>query len=576
MSVDGQTAELVVRGDLNGDGCKTASDYLLLKRAVLGLSAPEGAVGQAACVTGGSTPKPSDYLTLKKEILFPMEKQDYNGTKLAYIPLDDRPVNVDRVIYLAESGGFEVLMPDADLYSTKLDGNGTNSNGTTLGDPVALTAWLREADKECDYFVISLDQLLSGGLVGSRYLSNTDLTKEYEIIDFLVELCGNNTVYVFDTVMRLASTVNYNGLQQEEYNLFRAYGAEPRATLSGSALTIENIVAGYKNGTDGRPISTSLSEEKINSYLASRERKLRLIDRLLRNGGDKLAYLFVGVDDSTPGNTIQTNEISYIRSLLGEQATLYAGTDELGMMGVARLASDLAPRQVTARTLYYGGGADKPADDFELSLRENLEKHLGSVEGSRNDGEGDAVRHPLCSPAPSAQAAVNSLVDKLRKTSPHIPTVVIGASSGNSRLGSWWRADSADDAARLRSWNTNAIGVAVAQGVVRYDYLQFSKTVTAASDAGFIKGAAFAYLKDMAYIIEKGRYLDPWQSSAQLQAQLMSGTLGGDALLALMEGKAYICGLDEYRTGKVRSISVSNVRFPWNRTFEMTFARPVL
>ncbi len=438
VSVDGQTAELVVRGDLNGDGCKTASDYLLLKRAVLGLSAPEGAVGQAACVTGGSTPKPSDYLTLKKEILFPMEKQDYNGTKLAYIPLDDRPVNVDRVIYLAESGGFEVLMPDADLYSTKLDGNGTNSNGTTLGDPAALTAWLREADKECDYFVISLDQLLSGGLVGSRYLSNTDLTKEYEIIDFLVELCENNTVYVFDTVMRLASTVNYNGLQQEEYNLFRAYGAEPRATLSSSALTIENIVAGYKNGTDGSPISTSLSEEKINSYLASRERKLRLIDRLLRNGGDKLAYLFVGVDDSTPVMTIQTNEISYIRSLLGEQATLYAGTDELGMMGVARLASDLAPRQVTARTLYYGGSADKPADDYDIeTLRENLEKHLGSVDVAvETTAKGDADFDILVlTRTSSAQAAVHSLVDKLQKNiDAHIPTVVIDASSGSSRV----------------------------------------------------------------------------------------------------------------------------------------------
>ena len=586
VSVDGQTAELVVRGDLNGDGCKTASDYLLLKRAVLGLSAPEGAVGQAACVTGGSTPKPSDYLTLKKEILFPMEKQDYNGTKLAYIPLDDRPVNVDRVIYLAESGGFEVLMPDADLYSTKLDGNGTNSNGTTLGDPAALTAWLREADKECDYFVISLDQLLSGGLVGSRYLSNTDLTKEYEIIDFLVELCENNTVYVFDTVMRLASTVNYNGLQQEEYNLFRAYGAEPRATLSGSALTIENIVAGYKNGTDGSPISTSLSEEKINSYLASRERKLRLIDRLLRNGGDKLAYLFVGVDDSTPGNTIQTNEISYIRSLLGEQATLYAGTDELGMMGVARLASDLAPRQVTARTLYYGGGADKPADDYDIeTLRENLEKHLGSVDVAvETTAKGDADFDILVlTRTSSAQAAVHSLVDKLQKNiDAHIPTVVIDASSGSSRVLAQKLVDEQIPLTMLlgySSWNTvgNAIGIAVAQGVVRYDYLQFSKTVTAASDAGFIKGAAFAYLKDIAYIIEKGRYLDPWQSSAQLQAQLMSGTLGGDALLALMEGKAYICGLDEYRTGKVRSISVSNVRFPWNRTFEMTFALdPVL
>ena len=44
-----------------------------------------------------------------------------------------------------------------------------------------------------------------------------------------------------------------------------------------------------------------------------------------------------------------------------------------------------------------------------------------------------------------------------------------------------------------------------------------------------------------------------------------------DTLLALMEGKAYIRGLDDYSTGKVRSIAVSNVRFPWNRTFELTF-----
>ena len=59
---------------------------------------------------------------MKREFLFPVKKQDYNGTKLAYIPLDDRPVNVDRVLYLAQSGDFDVLMPDDDLYSTKLDG----------------------------------------------------------------------------------------------------------------------------------------------------------------------------------------------------------------------------------------------------------------------------------------------------------------------------------------------------------------------------------------------------------------------------------------------------------------------
>ena len=52
--------------------------------------------------------------------------------------------------------------------------------------------------------------------------------------------------------MRLASTVNYNGLQQSEYDLFRAYGAEPRKILTGSELTIERIIAGYRAGRMGK------------------------------------------------------------------------------------------------------------------------------------------------------------------------------------------------------------------------------------------------------------------------------------------------------------------------------------
>ena len=580
VTAGGRTVELVVRGDLNGDGCRTVADYLLLKRAVLGISAPEGAFYQAACISGGTAPKPSDYLKMKREFLFPVKKQDYNGTKLAYIPLDDRPVNVDRVLYLAQSGDFDVLMPDDDLYSTKLDGTGTNSNGTTLGDPEGLTAWLREVDAECDYFVISLDQLLSGGLVGSRYLSNTDLSKEYAIIDYLVELCEHNTVYVFDTVMRLASTVNYNGLQQSEYDLFRAYGAEPRKILTGSELTIERIIAGYRSGPDGEEIATTLSEEQIENYFASRERKLRLIDRLLRNGGDKLAYLFIGVDDSTPGNTIQTNEISYIRTLLGEQATLFAGADELGMLGVARLANDLAPQQVTARTLYYGGGADQAADDYDIeTLRENLNKHLGSIDvgvvvSAREEADLDVL---VLTRSSYLQSAAASLVKKLEENiAAHIPTVVIDASTTNGEVLAREMVAAQVPLKMLlgySSWNTvgNAIGIAVSQGIVRYDYLRFSKEVTEASDIGFIKGMTFAFVKDIAYIADDGRYIGTWLSSAQRLEQLMSGTLGGDTLLALMEGKAYIRGLDDYSTGKVRSIAVSNVRFPWNRTFELTF-----
>ena len=235
---------------------------------------------------------------------------------------------------------------------------------------------------------------------------------------------------------------------------------------------------------------------------------------------------------------------------------------------------------MTARTLYYGGGADQAADDYDIeTLRENLNKHLGSIDvgvvvSAREEADLDVL---VLTRSSYLQSAAASLVKKLEENiAAHIPTVVIDASSSNGEVLAREMVAAQVPLTMLlgySSWNTvgNAIGIAVSQGIVRYDYLRFSKEATEASDIGFIKGMTFAFVKDIAYIADDGRYIGTWLSSAQRLEQLMSGTLGGDTLLALMEGKAYIRGLDDYSTGKVRSIAVSNVRFPWNRTFELTF-----
>lgn len=116
---------------------------------------------------------------------YALEKKDYNGLQVAYIPIDNRPVNYDRVKMLAKSVGFELLMPEEDTFRTALDNMKPNKNGSTYGDREKLLNWLKETDKTCDYFVLSLDQLLSGGLVASRWLDNTDLTFEFEVADLL-------------------------------------------------------------------------------------------------------------------------------------------------------------------------------------------------------------------------------------------------------------------------------------------------------------------------------------------------------------------------------------------------------
>lgn len=59
-----------VTGDVNGDGQATATDYMLLKRAVLGSYALSGAMERAArVITGGSKVSANDYMLLKRAVL---------------------------------------------------------------------------------------------------------------------------------------------------------------------------------------------------------------------------------------------------------------------------------------------------------------------------------------------------------------------------------------------------------------------------------------------------------------------------------------------------------------------------
>lgn len=98
-------------------------------------------------------------------------RKHWNRT-VAYIPLDDRTDNTDYVEYEAAACGYTLVMPDRALYSTKLDGQPLNENGTRHGDQEALLQWVRKMDRDgCDTFLLSLDQLLSGGLVSSRAMA---------------------------------------------------------------------------------------------------------------------------------------------------------------------------------------------------------------------------------------------------------------------------------------------------------------------------------------------------------------------------------------------------------------------
>ncbi len=343
---------------------------------------------------------------------------------VAYIPLDDRPVNYDRVVYQAKAAGLTLLMPDENLFRTRLDNQPTNPNGTQYGDCEALFAWLRSVEADCDYFVLSIDQLLSGGLVQSR--ADADYwgilpqdSTERQIIDYLVDLSNRKKVYLFDTVKRLAATTYYNNYVNGD--IMRSYGSLPRGWLGGDDLTIENIAAYYEKDGLWRTIGygdnamsaddiwtlyqhyqydtlygytyetaqaihndlTQLTNKMVTDELDARRRKLQLTDWLMTYVNPANTYYFLGVDDSAVTDSIQTNEINYFNSLIASRslpAKVYSGADELGMMALARCAIEHYGVTPSIFVNYIGNGENGKSDQYEPeTVYENMLGHIESL-----------------------------------------------------------------------------------------------------------------------------------------------------------------------------------------------------
>lgn len=502
----------------------------------------------------------------------PDEIKSAKDLTIAFVPLDNRPVNDQRPIYQIESAGMKILMPEEHLFATRLDGMTKNPNGTTYGDREALLEWMKENEDKCDIFVVSLDQLLSGGLVSSRALTNEDLTLEYKIVDYLSELSERKPLYVFDTVMRLASTVNYNGMQMNEYNQFRSYGQKERKTLVGDELTIENIYNGYRFDKNGKKISTPLSEEQLKNYHNSRIRKLKLIDRLLRSS-DNIKYCYIGVDDSSPNKSIQTNEISYIMNLIGENGTLFCGTDELGMMAVSKAYADYWNDSAKIKVTYYGGNEDKYADSFDFdTLRVNVEKHINSLGGEVVTKDADIELLVLTRDC-SYDASVNLITKWKRNEIKGIKTIVIDASNTEHNFNVLLEDIPLKYTLGYSCWGTagNAMGISLAMGYTRYMYLKNEPNKTETADEAFAKGLVFAFVKDMSYCRSSRSSLNKFTPEAienhlmrddyKYNAPLVISKLVGEKLISDNDGNTFT----------IPKIELTDFTAPFERQYEIRF-----
>lgn len=455
---------------------------------------------------------------------------------IAYVPLDDRPVNTDRVIHASKTLPFHLVLPEHSAFQTVI---GAYTGGADqYGSPAALAQFLADAEAGgVRRYVISLDQLYSGGLMSDRVLTD-EIPDEVlaQCQQVLARLCADpgNQIILLDSVQRLATSCDYHGYNLTSYNATRAYAMQPRPEISYDDMTVENhrdkLEETFHGYTDGvKPLEDARITER--DYLASRMRNLTLTTETLEIVAQAAAqvYYYVGIDDSSTSDNIQSNEIAYLEALmrtLGIAERTYNikfGIDELGVTAIAKLANQ-DYETAEARSRGEEGGAQglricvQPFGDLS-----NITDSFSSVNARKlldetlEDFSCVVVDRPkradICILIYSSDGSLTEATAQYRQNMQDGRyTVVIDMSVGE-RLGRELTEHMEDYSISCllaySSWNTlaNRLGVGVMEGIARY-YAIAAAGLNDVSRASFAKGLISDFVIDVGYQTMCGRKLD--------------------------------------------------------------------
>ncbi len=199
--------------------------------------------------------------------------------KVLLVPLDSRPPCGQLVADNGRTAGIELIIPPSE----------TMDFYTLPGDTKKLRTWLNEEIKRCDEAIISVDQLLYGGLIASRNKSikDDDITA---LAEYLKKLHGDNPnikLHAFSILPRMNPPDFVEKYQDrkrlmEWSRLVHKYDDKP---LSETAEKIQNLEA-------------EIPPEQIKAYTEIYNRNLRLnclLARLVADG--TLEDLTFGQDD---------------------------------------------------------------------------------------------------------------------------------------------------------------------------------------------------------------------------------------------------------------------------------------
>ncbi len=259
--------------------------------------------------------------------------------RILALPVDGRPVVRAQVVDLLATAGWSLIVPNA----------GQLGHFRAAANCDSLATWLNEGAAAVDGFVLSLDMLLYGGLVPSRFIEvdRSTLAARLAMIKILKTRFPQKPIYAFIATMRLSN----NNVNEEEKTYWDKFGTliwqwsfySDRFSQLGDEN--DQLLANHAQKQIPQPIRED--------YLATRERNFSmtldalqmvedgLIDRLILPQDDTAAFGF---------NIAERRRLDDIvaKRRLQDRVLIYPGADEVIHTLCAHMVSSLEQRPTLA------------------------------------------------------------------------------------------------------------------------------------------------------------------------------------------------------------------------------------
>jgi hypothetical protein len=492
--------------------------------------------------------------------------------RILALPVDGRPAVREQVVSLLRVADAELVVPPVEALGLFRE----------PADRARLREWLIEEARNVEGLVLSIDMLVYGGLVPSRFIEDdaATLKQHLAVIEDIKRAYPKKPVYAFAATMRISN----NNVNEEEKTYWAQHG-----TAIWRWSYYSDKYAQTKKPEDARAAeqaAASVPPKIREDYLATRARNVAVTEAvvdLLQRG--VLDRLILPQDDTAEyGFNIAERralEADIIKRKLQDRAAVYAGADEVIHTLCARMVTQLrgGAHAKSLRVFVSAGDAanlkmlhalyeDRP---IESSIANQIAA-VGGVAVTRIEeadvvlavhtsgtAQGDwAMKKPLAEMRPVSRAWVVQLAEWHRAGKPIAVADLAYANGGDPRLMEVLSQQlPLNQLAAYGGWNTasNTLGSVLAQCALA----QCTQNKNVWSTGANIEVRALRLLEDFVYQAEVRQLV-----RAEIDESKLTANERRDAVAT-----AFIDSANTWAAAHRLGWRVRDIFLPWNRTFEI-------